>query len=325
MALIKAMAGATAAMAALVAVVVAASPAARAAKLLTVTEYGVAATSLPWGVARDQGLFKKNGLDFDGIIGSNGGGTAVRNMMASDLPFGEISTSGAVSAVQTGLDVLFVYSANNNSGGMAWITLPGSPVKTLMDLKGRKVGYTNPRSTTETFIRIILHNSGLTNDVTLTPTGGIAPGLTILNQGAIDAVPVDEPELYPAGKYRRVFFVRDYVPEATWTVGITTRAFATSNPDMVRKLVLVHRQAVDFMREHTDAAAKTYAKDWNIPEPQAKEVMHNLFAANYWSRGDFNMKALDVLVSGMGMTGALKGPVDFAKLIDKSFLPPDLR
>jgi len=93
----------------------------------------------------------------------------------------------------------------------------------------------------------------------------------------------------------------------------------------VRKLVLVHRLAVDFMRQHIDTAAKTYAKDWNIPEAQAKEVMHNLFAANYWSRGDFNMKALDVLVSGMGMTGALKGPVDFAKLIDKSFLPEDLR
>jgi NitT/TauT family transport system substrate-binding protein len=319
MSLCRAIACALAVMAGLVA------SAAQAASSLTVTEYGVAATSLPWGVARDQGLFKANGLEFDGIIGANGGGTAVRNMMASGLPFGEISTSGAIAAVQTGLDVIFIYSSNNNSGNMAWMTLPSSPVKTLADLKGRKAGFTNPRSTTETFLRIILHNAGLANDVTAQPTGGIAPGLTILNQGGVDAVPVDEPELYPEGKYRRVFYVRDYVPEATWTVGLTTRAFAQSHPEMVRKLVLVHRQAVDFMRSHIDDAAKTYAKDWQMDGGLAKRILHDLFAANYFSRGDFNMKALNVLASGLQMTGALAKPVDFDKLIDRSFLPADLR
>lgn len=302
-----------------------AAPCAKAANSLTVTEYGVAATSLTWGVARDHGLFKTNGLDFDGIIGSNGGGTAVRNMMASGLPFGEISTSGAIAAAQTGLDIIMVYGANNNTGGMTWVALPGSPVKALADLKGRKAGFTNPRSTTETMLRIVLHQSGMEKDVTTMPTGGIAPGLTILNQGGIDAVPVDEPEFYPPGKYQSVFVVRDHIPEITWTVGMTTREFARTNPDMVRKLVLVHRQAVDFMRAHPDDAAKTYAKDWNIPLDKAKEVMHNLFQANYWSRGDFNMKAMNVLVSGMGMTGALTKPVELDKLIDKSFLPEDLR
>jgi hypothetical protein len=79
------------------------------------------------------------------------------------------------------------------------------------------------------------------------------------------------------------------------------------------------------MRAHPDDAAKTYAKDWNIPLAQAKEVMHNLFQANYWSRGDFNMKAIQVLASGMAMTGALTKPLDLDKLIDKSFLPEDLR
>lgn len=301
------------------------APAAEAANSLTVTEYGVAATALPWGVARDQGLFKKNGLDFDGIIGSNGGGTAVRNMMASGLPFGEISTSGAVAAVQTGLDVIFVYSANNNTGGMAWVVLPDSPLKSLADLKGHKAGYTNPRSTTETLIRIVLHNAGLEKDVTLQPTGGIAAGLTILSQAALDAVPVDEPEFYPAGKYRQLFYVRDYVPEVTWTVGITTRAYAQANPDMVRKLILVRRQAIDSMRAHPDDAARTYAKDWQVGDATARDVMHNLFAANYWSPGGFNRKGLDVLVSGLQMAGALTKPVELDKLIDKSFLPEDLR
>lgn len=299
--------------------------AADAANGLSVTEYGVAATSLPWGVARDQGLFKKNGLDFDGIISSHGGGTAVRNMTASGLPFGEIATSAAVAAVQAGLDIVFVYSANNNGGDMAWMVLPSSPVKSLADLKGRKVGFTNPHSTTEMFIRIVLHNANLDKDVAAMPTGGVAAGLTMVTQGVIDSSAADEPAFLPEGKYRQLFYVRDHIPNITWTVGITTRDYASLHPDMVRKLVLARRQAVDFMAAHPDEAAKTYAKDWQISADVAKTILQKLIAANYFSRGDFNMPALKTALAGLDMMGVLEQPVDLDKLIDKEFLPGDLR
>jgi NitT/TauT family transport system substrate-binding protein len=296
-----------------------------AADSLTVTEYGVAATSLPWGVARDQNLFKKNGLAFDGIIGSNGGGTAIRNMMASGLPFGEIATSAAIAAVQTGLDVEFVYSANNNAGDMAWMVQPGSPVKTLADLKGRTAGYSNPHSTTEMFLRITLHSAGLDKEVKTIPTGGIAGGLTMVAQGVIDSASADEPAFLPEGKFRRLFYVRDHIPNITWTVGITTRSYAKAHPDMVAKLVLARKEAVDFMYAHPDEAAKTYAKDWQIAPDLANQILKRLLATNYFSRGDFNMPALKTALEGLQMMGTLKEPVDLAKLIDTQFLPKDLR
>lgn len=296
-----------------------------AANSLTVTEYGVAATSLPWGVARDQNLFKKNGLDFDGIIGSNGGGTAIRNMMASGLPFGEIATSAAIAAVQTGLDVEFVYSANNNPGDMAWMVLPASPVKTLADLKGRTAGYSNPHSTTEMFLRITLHGAGLDKEVKTIPTGGIAGGLTMVAQGVIASASADDPALLPEGKFRRLFYVRDHIPNITWTVGITTRQYAAAHPDMVTKLVLARKEAVDFMYAHPDEAAKTYAKDWQIPPGLASQILKQLLATNYFSRGNFNMPALKTALDGLQMMGMIKQPVDLNKLIDTKFLPQDLR
>lgn len=298
---------------------------ARAATSLTVTEYGVAATSLPWGVARDQNLFKKNGLDFDGIIGSNGGGTAIRNMMASGLPFGEIATSAAIAAAETGLDVIFVYSANNNAGDMAWMVQPTSPVKTLADLKGQTAGYSNPHSTTEMFLRITLHGAGLDTAVKTIPTGGIAGGLTMVAQGVIASAAVDEPAFLPPGKYRRLFYVRDHIPNITWTVGITTRQYAAAHPDMVKKLILTRTEAVDFMYAHTDEAAKTYAKDWQIAPDLARNILKRLLDTNYFSRGNFNKPALTTALSGLEMMGMIKRPVDVDKLIDTQFLPENLR
>lgn len=317
-------AGAWALAMALAAPVFSAHPA-LAANGLSVTEYGVAATSLPWGVARDQNLFKKNGLDFDGIISSHGGGTAVRNMVASGLPFGEIATSAAVAAAQTGLDIVFVYSANNNAGDMAWMVLPSSPVKSLADLKGRKVGFTNPHSTTELFIRMVLHKAGLDKEVTALPTGGVAAGLTMVAQGVIDAAASDEPAFLPEGKYRQLFYVRDQIPNVTWTVGITTREYAAAHPDTVRNLIQARRQAVDFMFAHPDVAAKTYAKDWHIAPDVAKTILPRLLSTHYFSRGDFNMPGLEAALEGLKMIGSVTKPVDLAKLVDKKFLPEDLR
>lgn len=294
---------------------------AQAANELAVTEYGVAATTLPWGIAREEGFLKKSGVAVDGIVSSNGGGTAVRNMMASDLPFAEVATSAAVAAIETGLDVAIIYSANNNTGDMAWVTLPKSPAKTLADLKGGKLGYTNPRSTTEMLVRMVLQKNGLTKDVSLLATGGIAAGLTILNQGLVAAAPVDEPEFYPPGKYRTVFFVRDYLKDVTWTVGIAKRSFLKAHPDMARKLILARQQAVDFMAAHPGASAKVFARDWQIDPKLAETVLKRLEGVRYWSRGDFNMSGIETLVEGMKIVGALKKPIALDKVIDKSFLP----
>jgi NitT/TauT family transport system substrate-binding protein len=302
-----------------------AGPSARADNILSVTQYGVAATSLPWGVARDQGFFKTAGAAIDGIVSSNGGGTSVRNMMASGLPFAEVATSAGIAAYEAGLDIAFIYSANNNTADMAWVTMPQSPVKTIADLKGRKVGFTNPHSTTEMLVHMSLHAAGIDQDVGYLSTGGVAAGWTVLEQGAIDAAPVDDMAFAPKGRFRVIFYVRDYVPNVTWTVGITTRAFAKAHPDEVQHLILARRIAVDFMREHPAEAARTYAKDWQIDEPTAVEVLNKMFADNYWSRGDFNMTGLQTMVDGMKMVGALPKPIDLATLIDKSFLPEDLR
>ncbi len=50
-------------------------------------------------VAMSKGYFRSRGADITGILTSAGGGTSVRNMLASDLPFGEIALSAAVATI----------------------------------------------------------------------------------------------------------------------------------------------------------------------------------------------------------------------------------
>ena len=49
---------------------------------ISVTQYGTSFLGVPYTVAQAEGLFAKAGADITGFIGSGGGGTTVRNLMA---------------------------------------------------------------------------------------------------------------------------------------------------------------------------------------------------------------------------------------------------
>lgn len=292
-----------------------------AADRFSVTQYGIIVETLPWAVALEKGIFKKEGLDIDGFIGSTGGGTSVRNMLASGLPFAEVAVPAAVAATQSGVDMKIVYGAVNNMGDLAWLVRKDSPIKKMSDLKGKKLGFTQPKSTTEMVLRMILQGQKLTNDVTILPTGGIGAGVVALDQGAIDAAPVEEPLLVKdPDKYRVLFRVNDFLPNLTWSVGVTTPDFAKAHPDVVRKLVQARRDAIDYMYAHPDEAEQVYAKVWNSDDKTIDVILPRLIKSKYWSRNEINLPGLETMLQGMALVGTLDHPIDPKSLIDGSFL-----
>jgi NitT/TauT family transport system substrate-binding protein len=292
---------------------------ASAADKVTVTQYGVNVATLPWAVALEKGFFKQRGLDVDGILGSNGGGTTIRNVLASGLPFGEVAVPAAVAAIQGGSNLKIVYSAVNNFGDLSWIVRKDSPLKTIADLKGHKVAFTEPRSATEMVLRMILQRQKL--DVQTMPTGGISAGIVALDQGAVDAAPIEEPLLLPdPSKYRILFRVSDYVPTITWSVGVVTADYAKAHPDVVRKLIDVRRDAVAYIEAHPAEAEAIYHKVWNTNEPRIAQILPELIKAHYWSPGVINAAGLDTMLHGMELVGTLQKPLDLKTVVDTAYL-----
>ncbi len=299
---------------------------AAAADRMVVSEYGVVLHSLPWAVALQAGLLDRLGTGVDGFVGANGGGTAVRNMMASDLPFAEISVPAALAAARTGIDLRFLFNSVNNMGELSWVVPTTSPLRTLADLKGKRVAFTAPRSTTEMVLRIILNRAGLTDQVQLVPAGGMGAGITALNQGAVDAAPMVDPLLSTAtDRYRILFAVNDQIPSLCWSVGVCTAAFAQANADRIRHIIAARRQALDLMRNDQAMAASVYGRVWNIDPRLASGLLAKLLAMNFWSPGNFNLPGLQIELEGMRLVGLLDAKPDLTALIDRSYLPDDLR
>jgi len=53
-----------------------------AADEIHVSHFGQVMLSVPWIIALEQDLFRKNGIDVTDVISSQGGGTTLRNMLA---------------------------------------------------------------------------------------------------------------------------------------------------------------------------------------------------------------------------------------------------
>jgi NitT/TauT family transport system substrate-binding protein len=294
---------------------------------LAVSQYGRVTATLPWAVALEKGYFADAGIKIDHIISGEGGGTTLRNMLASDMPYGEVATSAALAAIKSGVDVVIVNTASDHIGEIALVANPKNDVRKVQDLAGRKAGFTNPKSTSELLLRLALKEAGMTGKVDMVGTGGFGGGLTLLDSGGIDAAPLIDPILtLKPDKYRVIFHFADLIPRMTWLVGVTTRKFAKEHPETVRKLIEVHRRGVDYIYANHDEAIRIYAKVWQQKPDEVASYFPKYFGyKGEWSQGGFDKEALEKISDGLQLTGESDGPVDWKAVIDQQFLPKDLQ
>ena len=308
-------------------------PLTASAEEIVVSNYGVTTNGMPYAVAMAKGFFKQQGADVTGILSSDGGGTTVRTLLGGNLAYGEINPTATVTAIQSGADLKIVSDNVQTVAEFIWAVKPDSPIKTAADLKGKKIGYTNPRSTSQALAILVLEKAGLKpEDAELVKTGGFGEGIVALDLGAVDITPIPEP-LWSQhqAKYRSVVRASDLLPPLDNVVGVTTAKAAASRGDFIRAVIRARRQAVDFMYANPDESADIIAKAYNLSSQVARSAVRNLLGSHeksgvrYWSAGEINLKAMNEMMRAQKIVGALKTDPDWSKIIDESFLPDDLK
>jgi NitT/TauT family transport system substrate-binding protein len=303
------------------------------AEELAIGNYGVSANGMPFGVALVKGYFKDEGLNITGLISSAGGGTSLRNMLAGGgVPYGEVNPGVIVSAILAGADLRIVSDNVLTVAEFVWAVKQDSPIKTIKDLKGKKIGYTNPRSTSQALANMLLLAAGYKpEDAELVKTGGFGEGVAALESGQVDIVPITEPlwSKYK-NKYRAVIVASDVLPPLDNVVGVATVEMLEKKGDFIRAVIRARRKAVIFMREHPDEAAEIVAKQYNITVDEARSSVRNLTTSKtrgvpYWGEGEIHLDGLKRMIEAQRSVGAINGEVDYSKIIDTRFLPDDLK
>lgn len=305
----------------------AASPA--QAEDLLVTQYKNDPSGAPYGIALEKGFFKAHGLDISGIISGAGGGSSVRNAIASDLGYGDVTAAPVIAAAEQGQDVKIVGITSRSLADLVLIVMPDSPIKSPADLKGKKFGISNPKSLGEMMGVLVMEQAGLKQgDVQMTALGSLSGALTALENGVVDVTSIPVVLFRTRGgesKYRVLLKPKD-LPLIPSQLGMATGKAIKEWPDKLRAIQVARREGTKFIYDHPDEAIEILSKVYApLPPSEVGIMVKQLVEAKFWSEGRIEMPLLEQTVHAMKGVGMLQKDVDLKKIVDSSFLPPDLQ
>lgn len=298
------------------------------AESIVASHYGFLLNTAPIAVAIELGEFEKRGITIDEVISSSGGGTTMRNQIAAGSGYGVVGTAAVLAAFREGHDIRIISANVMTLEDLFWVSMPDKGINSIQDLRGKKISYTKPRSTSETVLKSAIAVAGIPEDeIEILPLGKIGAGLAALERDDVQASLLLEP-LYSGrpGKYTIAFDLSS-LPRMTQTVGVTTAEYAEQHGDKLRAILEARRVAVDYLYEHPVEAAKLVARAYGekLTEEVAITAVQRMVDINYWGRGGFDMDGLNAMLDALRDQGAWEGPINWDDVLDNSFLPEDLR
>src|SRR4051812_38103851 len=146
----------------------------------------------PWAVARKMGWDKAEGVNVE-LVPVATGIDCVKFVATGEFPFAIPSVEPLAGLVAQGLKAKTFYNMFNGSG---WaVAVPeDSPIKTIADLKGKKVGVISLAAVGATVAKGLVKDAGLVpdQDVKLVTVGEAPRAMLFLRSKEIDAVSIFE-------------------------------------------------------------------------------------------------------------------------------------
>jgi NitT/TauT family transport system substrate-binding protein len=296
---------------------------------LLVTQYKNDPSGAPYAIALEKGFFKKAGVDITGIVAGAGGGSSVRNAMATTIGYGDVTAAPVIAAAAQGQDVKIVSITSRSLADLVVIVMPNSPIKTAKDLKGKKFGISNPKSLGEMMGVLVMEKAGLKKgDVQMTALGSLGGALTAMENGVVDAtaIPIILFQSRGAEKKYRVLVGPKDLPEIPSQLGMATGKAIKENGAKLRAIQTARIEGTKFIYDHTDEAIKILSKTYApLAEKDVAIMVKELVGAKFWSEGRIEMSLLQNTVHAMKGVGMLDKDVDLKSMVDSSFLPPNLQ
>jgi NitT/TauT family transport system substrate-binding protein len=220
-------------------------------------------------IANDQKLWAKHCISAKTQVFTNGP-LQITAMASGSLDFGYIGP-GALWLPASGKAKIIAVDTFTNADRI--VALPGRGIKTLKDLKGKKVAY--PKGTSgEMILRLGLEKAGLTmDDIDATPLD-YAPLTSALASGQFDAAGFGYPQLTTV-KAQQPGIIEltkdsDFTDQRFVTAFVAQNDLPSKDPKLVENVIATLKEANDYRLKHRSEAISLVSKMTNVPEDQVK-------------------------------------------------------
>ena len=224
-------------------------------------------------VAREEGLFRKNGLEVE-LVHIASTSRAIQTLLAGELAYTYMDGRTAVQATLKGADVAIVAGVANR---LVFSFMARSEIKTFNDLKGKKIGITRLGSSTHSVTLWVMNRFGLKpDDYQLMQLVDVPNIFTAMMAGQIDAGALSPPTNFrgrKAGLTELIDLSKEGPEYVSVAIG-STRSFLKNNEEMTRRFIRGYSEGVLFLRANKTAGIKAIQKYARIKDPDILEATY---------------------------------------------------
>lgn len=276
---------------------------------LTVAQIANRLHGVPFLLARERGWFgEMAGIGVKGFIGSSEGGTTLRNALAAEVPYGEVSLPAVIAALGQGMELSIVHGGVQTVSDQVWVVRRGeSSISSPRDLAGRKVGYTAPGTLSDMVSRSMIDSVGMVARIERKVVGPVRQKLSALRDGTVDVAMVAEPLFTRERDWLRPVWSADEVMgPCVQTVGVVRTDWMLRHGAMLRGIIAARRRAVLAIREEPAQGALIITGHYGVEPAAALAIVERLLAGSgFWSDGGFDEAGMVTMQRGLERIGAL--------------------
>ena len=279
-------------------------------------------TFTPLDVGIQTGIFAKHGLDIE--ESSSAGDAKLQQLLTSGSIDIGIGSGPGMAFIVKGVPAKAVAEMYGAPRNMAVMVGYNFPVKTVADLKGKKLGCTTVGSLTDWIgTRINQKEDWGSDGIVMVPIGGMPPARAAIKTNQIDGY-VGALEtgyaLEEAKEWRVITDATPFVDHFITHVIFATNDQIDKHPDQVRAFLQGWFETIAYMKAHKAESVTITAKVLNMSETVVSRVYDEQMGT-FSTDGTFDPQGVAVLKKSFIDTGVLKDIPADKDMFTTQFVP----
>jgi ABC-type nitrate/sulfonate/bicarbonate transport system substrate-binding protein len=269
-----------------------------------------------------QGVWRSLGLDVE-ISAFRGDGQMQQALAAGSIDFGFGSGPGMGYAAK-GVPAHAVAVIANRPANMALVAAKDGGVRTVDDLKGKRVGVSTAGSLTDWLTRnIAVSKKWQPSDIQIVPMGEMRTRLAAMRSGELAAAVTSVQEAYQIqdrGQGTVLMTFGEVVPNFHTHVVFARDAIIRTDPDLVVRFLKGWFTVAAYMRDKKAETVKSISNTMRLPE----NVIDQTYAIEIGMMsfdGQFDPKALEVIRLSLKDLGISEVAPAISELYNGRFVP----
>lgn len=277
----------------------------------------VSPASTTFVVAKERGFYREEGLDVELV--AMPAAVAVKALIGKNVDFAT-AAGAAIPPVLRGAPLRFLFTTFTRP--MYWL-YADPRIRSLSDLKGKKVGVSSLGSGPDSLLRDLLKKHGLEGgqDVTIMPIGAGTARFVALKAGSVDAAMLSIPGNFmaeEAGFRELVSFIKQDLVELQGSI-VAREGLLESDPRLAEKFVRGSLKGLFYFRNNRAQTMAILSRFLRIKDDLAGRI-YDLIHPGVTQQGtigeDLQRRSLEHILERVG----LKEPPPLGKIFNFSLI-----